>query len=83
MKETSDEVAGRLPARPVVVRVRLDDQGRAIPPTSRERQERAEAARIALQAMQAIEDDPSEDDAEFFRAIDSHRPDRPLFEGRY
>ena len=83
MKETGDEVIGRIAARPVVFRVRVDDQGRAIPPTLRERRERAEAARLALQAMRAVEDDPREDDAEFFRAIDSHRPDRPLFEGRY
>jgi len=69
--------------RPTSTRLRLDDQGRAIPFTPAERQARAEALRLALEDTHATTtDDPSGvTDSEVFRAIDRHRPERPLFEG--
>ena len=66
-----------------VPRVKLDDQGRVIPLTAVELQAKAEAIRVALDEMRAIENGPDEDDKEFFRAMDSHRPDAPLFERMY
>jgi len=71
--------------RPTSPRLRLDDQGRAIPFTPAERQARAEALRLALEEIQANRaDDPSGvTDSEVFQAIDSHRPERPLFEEYY
>ena len=66
--------------KPACPRLRLDDQGRAIPFTPAERQARFEALRLALEEIHAVTDDPSEvTDLEVFRAIDSHRPERPLF----
>ncbi len=71
--------------KPISPRLRLDDQGRAIPFTPTERQARSEALRLVLEEMHADSpDDPSEvTDSEIFRAIDSHRPERPLFEEYY
>ena len=62
---------------------RLDAEGRLIPWTEAERSQYVEAVREGLARLRAIPDDPSEDDREFFRAIDSHRPERPLFEEYY
>ena len=66
------------------VTIRFDDQGRLIPFTPAERVARAEALLQALEEMRAIPDGPDEpSDSEVFRAIDSHRPHRPLFEEYY
>ena len=70
-------------SRPPIKRAKLDDQGRLIPLTPAEGQAQAEAIRAMLDRLQTIENGPDEDDAEFMRAIDSHRPHRPLFEGLY
>lgn len=65
-------------------RVKLDAQGRMIPRTPDERAADAERLR---EWVRSRKDDPAADppgsDEEFWRAIDSHRPDRPLFEGLY
>jgi hypothetical protein len=65
--------------------LRLDDRGRALPPSEEERKERSRRLAEALRRWE--EDPPAEDpegDAEFLKAIDSHRPeDRKLFEGYY
>ncbi len=66
-----------------ILRAKMDEQGRVIPPTPAERQVRADAIRAMLDEIRSIENGPDEDYADFFRAIDSHRPDRPLFEGKY
>jgi len=66
-----------------ILRARMDDQGRLVRLTATELEAKAEAIRAALDEMRAIENGPDEDDAEFFRAIDSRRPDRPLFKGKY
>ena len=66
------------------VPIRIDDQGRLIPFTPAERAARAEALLQALEEIRNIPDDPNESsDEEVFRAIDSHRPHRPLFEDYY
>ena len=75
-------VAEASPGLPIK-RAKLDDQGRLIPLTPAEAQAEAEAIRAMLEELRSIPSDPDEDDAEFFRAIDSHRPHRPLFEGLY
>lgn len=67
----------------VAPRSRFDEEGRLIPLTAEEKVQHAAAIRAAIDALEAIPDDPTEDDAEFYRAIDSHRPHRPLFEGLY
>jgi hypothetical protein len=64
-------------------RLRLDENGHAIPFTAAEREARSEALRLALEAMAAIPDDPNEPDEEFWRAMDESRPDRPLFRELY
>jgi len=65
-------------------RLRLDDQGRALPFTDEERKAQVEAIRLMFEELKAMPDDPSEASwSEVFRAIDSHRPHRPLFEGLY
>ena len=62
--------------------LRYDDQGRAIPFTAAEREAQAQAVRVMLAEIRAIPDEPDEvAAAEVFRAIDSHRLERPLFEG--
>ena len=70
-------------SRPPIRLAKLDDQGRLIPLTPAEMQGEAESIRAMLDRLQAIENGPDDDDAEFMRAIDSHRPHRPLFEGLY
>ena len=63
-------------------RLRLDDQGRAIPFTAEERKAQVEALDTLFAELHAIVDPPDEVSIEeVFRAIDSHRPHRPLFEG--
>ncbi len=71
------------PTSPPISRAKLDDQGRLILPTPAEAEAEAEGIRAMLDELRSITGDPDEDDAEFFRAIDSHRPHRPLFEGLY
>lgn len=68
--------------KPLCPSLRFDDQGRAISFKPVERQARAEALHLALEEIHAdMADDLSEvTDSEVFRAIDSHRPERPLFE---
>ena len=66
-----------------IKRAKLDDKGRLIPLTPAEAAAEAAAIRVMLDELRSIPSDPDEDDAEFFRAIDSHRPHRPLFEGLY
>lgn len=61
----------------------FDSEGRLVPLTAEEKVQHAAAIRAAIGAIEAIPADPSEDDSEFLRAIDSHRPHRPLFEGLY
>ena len=77
------DATGKARSRHPALRVRLDDRGRMIPPTEEERRIRRELALRALEEIRAIENEPGEDDAEFFRSFDSHRPHRPLFEGLY
>ncbi len=62
---------------------RLDSEGRLIPWTEAEQAQHAEAVHAGLARLREIPDEPGEDDREFFRAIDSHRPERPLFEEYY
>ena len=64
-------------------RLRLDDQGRLIPPTDAEHQARAAAALRMIEEVNNIPDEPGEDDGDFFRTIEAERPERPLFEGLY
>ena len=64
----------------VAPRRQFDAEGRLVPLTAEEKVQHAAAIQAAIDALEAIPPDPSEDDAEFFRAIDSHRP---LFEGLY
>lgn len=64
--------------------LKRDANGRLLPRTDEERAADAERARAALARMAEIsDDDPPGETEEFMRAIDSHRPDRPLFEGYY
>lgn len=44
--------------------------------TAEERRERAAKLRAALDRMEAIPDDPDEDDGAFFRALDESNPGR-------
>ena len=67
----------------VAPRGRFDDQGRLVPLNEAERAQHAAAILSALALLDEISDDPNEDSAEFFRAVDSHRPERPLFDGLY
>ncbi len=62
---------------------RLDAEGRLIPWTEVERAQYVEAVREGLARIRAIPDEPGEDDIEFFKAMDSHRPERPLFKDYY
>jgi len=55
-------------------------KGRLISWTKAEHAQYVEAVREGLARLRLIPDDPSEDDREFCRVIDSHRPKRPLFE---
>ena len=65
-------------------RLRLDDQGRIIPLSPEERTAQREAVAQMFAEWAAVPDDPDEpSDSEVFRAIDSHRPHRPLFEEYY
>jgi hypothetical protein len=68
---------------PASNRLRLDASGRAIPLTDAELEEFAESARLALESLAAIPDDPPGSDEAFMRAIDEGRPERPLFRGLY
>ena len=65
-------------------RLKLDARGRMLPRTDEERAADAERIRELLAILAATPaDDPPGETEEFMRAIDSHRPDRPLFEGYY
>lgn len=68
---------------PISRRLRLDAHGRAIPLTDADRKELTKSARIALEALDCIPDDPPGSDVEFMKAIDEGRPERPLFKGKY
>ena len=64
--------------------LRYDDQGYAIPFTPAERAARLEPIHHMFIELDKIPDDPNQpSDEEIFRAIDSHRPHRPLFEDCY
>ena len=69
------------PARPY--RLKLDEQGRLIPPTEAELAERVVAVQWMIAAINSILNAPGEDNRDFFRTIDEQRPHRPLFEGMY
>jgi hypothetical protein len=71
------------PTTPAPTRLKLNAEGRLMPRTDEERAADAIRIRAALARMAEIPDDPPGSDEEFWRAIDSHRPDRPLFEGMY
>lgn len=77
------DATGKATSRHPALRVRIDDQGRIIPPTEEERRIRRQLALQALEEIRSIENGPDEDDAEFFQPFDSHRAHRPLFEGLY
>ncbi|WP_435015874.1 hypothetical protein TA3x_003428 [Tundrisphaera sp. TA3] len=65
-------------------RLKLDARGRALPRTDEERAADAERIRELVEILKATPpDDPPGETEAFMRAIDSHRPDRPLFEGYY
>ena len=65
-------------------KLRYDDQGHAIPFTPAERAAQLEAVKAMFEEIRSIPDDPNEpSDEEVFRAIDNHRPHRPLFEEFY
>ncbi len=63
--------------------LRVDDQGRIIPPTAAELEAKVAAVRRMTEKVRSIPDEPGEDDRDFFRTIDAERPWRPLFEGLY
>ena len=70
--------------RQTPLRLRLDDQGHAIPLTPEERAVQLRAVQQMFEELAQIPDDPNEpSDSEIFRAIDSYRPHRPLFEDYY
>ena len=62
---------------------RYDSEGKIIPFTPEEQAQHSAAIRQGLSLIAEIPDDPNEDDAEFFRALDSHRPHAPMFRGMY
>lgn len=81
---TPDSKQGVAPPEPRLGRIRLDADGRMIPMTKAELAAHIEARKAASRRAEAIPDDDNPvDDAEVMRAIDSHRPHRPLFEGLY
>ena len=55
-------------------RVKVDDQGRALPRTPEEQRECDESLRQLLVELKEIENDPNEDDRDFFRAMDEAHP---------
>ena len=73
------------PAEPKApIRFKYDVNGRALPLTEAEHAAHRAALRAALVRMAELPvDDDCVPDEEIFRAIDSHRPHRPLFEGLY
>ena len=69
---------------PAPHRLKLDANGRLLPRTDEERAADAERIQGLAESLASIpDDDPPGSDQEFWRAIDSHRPHRPLFEGLY
>jgi hypothetical protein len=64
----------------------VDARGRLVPRSEADRQRRSAVLGAALDEIEAIGPDDSDAPevwAEVFRGIDSARPQRPLFEGRY
>ena len=62
----------------------LDVQGKFVPMTPEEREDREEAFQRRMRVINALDRDPPGSDEEFMRAIDSHRPEgSKLFEGYY
>ncbi len=64
-------------------RLQFDSQGHLIPPTAAEHEARTAAIKKMFEEIRKIPNAPGEDDRDFFRAMDSLRPDFPLFEGLY
>jgi len=64
-------------------RLQFDSQGHLIPPTAAEHAARTAAIKRMIERIEKIPNAPGEDDCDFFRAMDSLRPDFPLFEGLY
>ncbi len=64
-------------------RLQFDSQGHLIPPTAAEHEARTAAINKMIEEIRKIPNAPGEDDRDFFRAMDSLRPDYPLFEGLY
>jgi hypothetical protein len=71
------------PRTPPRRRLVLDAQGRAVPLSDAQLDDLAQSADALREALDSIPDDPPGSDQEFTRAIDSQRPERPLFEGYY
>lgn len=81
MAENDTPAGVEHPTTPAPIRLKLNAEGRLMPRTDEERAADAIRIRATLARMAEIPDDPPGSDERFWRAIDSHRPDRPLFEG--
>ena len=65
-------------------RLKMDENGHMIPRTDEEQDENAVRLRKLVEILRATPaDDPPGETEAFMRAMDSHRPHRPLFEGYY
>ena len=81
---TTPEAVEPAAKAPASNQLKLDANGRLLPRTDEERAADAVRMREALRRIAEMpNDDPPGETEAIMRAIDSHRPHRPLFEGYY